>query len=101
MVADIAAAFRDVRHSLTEHLLDIDSEAWDTPIPTRREWTVKDTLAMLTGFAEALIEGRWDEDYSDSWSDKQLRERLLDRFQAMVDLRRDFSGAQVLKEWST
>lgn len=101
MVADIAAAFREIRRSLTEQLLDIDSEAWETPIPTRREWTVKDTLAMLAGFAEALIEGRWDEDYSDSWSDKGLRERLLDRFQAMIDVRRDRSGADILTEWTT
>lgn len=101
MVADIAMAFRNVRHSLTEQLVDIETDAWATPIPTRREWTVKDTLAMLAGFAEALIEGRWNEDYSDSWADKRMRERLQDRFQAMIDIRRDRSGEEVLQEWST
>lgn len=97
---DIAAAFRDIRHSLSEQLLDIDAEAWDTPIPIRREWTVKDTLAMLAGFAEALIEGHWDEDYSDAWADKDLRQRLQERFQGMIDLRRDRSGEEVLREWT-
>ncbi len=97
---DIAAAFRDIRHSLSEQLLDIDHEAWHTPIPTRREWTVKDTLAMLAGFAEALIEGHWNEDYSDAWADKDLRHRLQERFQGMIDLRRDRSGEEVLKEWT-
>jgi hypothetical protein len=98
-VPDIAAAFRDIRHSLSEQLLDIDHEAWATPIPTRLEWTVKDTLAMLAGFAEALIEGHWNEDYSDAWADKDLRLRLQERFQEMIDLRRDRSGEEVLKEW--
>lgn len=97
---DIAAAFRDIRHSLSEQLLDLDAGAWDTPIPVRREWTVKDTLAMLAGFAEALIEGLWNEDYSDAWSDNELRQRLQGRFQAMIDLRRDRSGEDVLKEWT-
>lgn len=97
---DIAAAFRGIRQSLTDSLIDLEPEAWNTPIPTRRQWTVKDTLAMLAGFAEALIEGYWDEDYSDSWADRSLRERLLDRFQAMIDLRADRSGLDVLKEWT-
>jgi hypothetical protein len=97
---DIAAAFRDIRHSLTEQLVDLDHDAWDTPIPVRREWTVKDTLAMLAGFAEALIEGHWNEDYSDAWADKDLRHRLQDRFQGMIDLRRDRTGQEVLREWT-
>jgi len=99
-VPDIAAAFRDIRQSLTEQLLDLDDGAWDTPIPVRREWTVKDTLGMLAGFAEALIEGHWNEDYSDAWADKDLRLRLQERFQEMIDLRRDRSGEEVLKEWT-
>jgi hypothetical protein len=57
-------------------------------------------MAMLAGFAEALIEGHWNEDYSDAWSDKVMRERLQGRFQAMIDLRRDRSGDEVLKEWT-
>ena len=47
-----------------------------------------------------MIEGHWNEDYSDSWADKDLRHRLHDRFQAMIDLRRDRSGGEVLKEWT-
>lgn len=100
MVADIAGAFREIRHSLIQQLIEIDLEAWSTPIPIRPEWTVKDTLAMLTGFAEALMNGKWGEDYSDSWADKGLREQLHDRFQAMIELRRDRSGPELLKEWS-
>lgn len=97
---DIAAAFRDIRGSLTDTLLDIEPDAWDAPIPTRRQWTVKDTLAMLTGFGKALTEGRWNEDYSDSWADKDLRQRLQDTFQSMIDDRRDCTGPEVLREWS-
>ena len=99
-MVDIAVAFQDVRRSLTGHLLDLDGAAWDTPIPTRREWTVKDTLAMLTGFAQALIDGTWNEDYSDSWTDTELRERLMARFQAMIDVRRERTGGSILDEWS-
>lgn len=98
---DIAAAFRGVRQSLTEQLMDLDDSLWDTPIPIRTEWSVKDTLAMLTGFAEALVEGQWDEDYSDSWDDEGLRAKLQDRFQTMIEARRDRTGAEVLKEWAT
>ncbi|HJR18992.1 MAG TPA: hypothetical protein VJ922_04675 [Actinomycetota bacterium] len=98
---DIAAAFRGIRQSLTEELMELDGSLWDTPIPIRSEWSVKDTLAMLAGFAEALIEGHWNEDYSDSWDDKGLRAKMQDRFQTMIDARRERSGAEVLKEWAT
>jgi hypothetical protein len=100
-VPDIAAAFRGVRQSLTEQLMDLDASLWDAPIPIRTEWSVKDTLAMLTGFAEALIEGHWNEDYSDSWDDKGLRAKMQDRFQTMIEARRDRSGVEVLREWAT
>ncbi len=101
-MADIAAAFREIRHGLTQQLIEIGSEeTWATPVPSRVQWTVKDTLAMLAGFAEALVEGRWNEDYSDSWADHRIRDRLHARFQAMIDLRRDRSGPEVLKEWTT
>ncbi|MGH2783998.1 MAG: hypothetical protein ACRDJ1_01920 [Actinomycetota bacterium] len=97
---DIAAAFREIRESLTEQLMELDASGWDAPIPTRGDWSVKDTLAMLTGFAEALIEGHWNDDYSDSWENKALRARLQERFQEMIEHRRNEPGPDVLREWA-
>ena len=64
---DLAQAYAEIRRGLTDTLLGLDPEAWTTPIATRPEWNVKDVVAMLTGFAHAMVEGRWTEDYSDSW----------------------------------
>lgn len=97
---DIAAAFREMRQSLGDDLAAAEPSVWDAPIPVRSEWTVKDTLAMLAGFAEALIEGTWNEDYSDAWTDRSIRDRLQERFNAMIALRRDRSGPEILAEWS-
>jgi hypothetical protein len=99
-VADLAAAFAEIRTSLTEQLLAVDADAWATPIPTRPDWTVKDTVAMMTGFAQALINGRWTDDYSDSWTDAGLLEKLHLEFEAMIAERRDKTGPEILEEWS-
>ena len=96
---ELAAAFREIRQTLTDDLLLVDPAQWAVPIPTRPQWTVKDTLAMLAGFAEALIEGRWTEDYSDSWADHEIRDRLHDAFDGLIDRRRDRSGHEILEEW--
>src|SRR5690349_990376 len=72
MVADLAGAFREMRVALTTDLSGIHPSQWNIAIPTRSWWTVKDTVAMLSGFAGALIEGRWTEDYSDSWADHEI-----------------------------
>ena len=100
-MAELASAFREVRLALSEQLQAADESAWSTPIPIRPEWTVKDTVAMLAGFAKALVEGAWREDYSDAWSDPDVRRRLLNAFNGLILLRRDHSGPQVLAEWET
>lgn len=98
-VPDLAAAFSEIRRSLAEQLATLDEADWHAPIPTRPSWTVKDTLAMLSGFAEALILGRWTEDYSDAWSDGSLREKLHQSFEAMIAERRTRTGREILTEW--
>ena len=98
---DLAAAFSEIRRSLAEQLAMLDEEDWRAPIPTRPEWTVKDTLAMLSGFAEALIHGRWTDDYSDAWSDGSLREKLHRNFDAMIAERRGQTGPEILAEWES
>lgn len=96
---ELAAAFREVRLALSEQLREADERAWAAPIPIRPEWTVKDTVAMLAGFAKALVEGAWREDYSDSWSDPSIRKRLMNALNGLIFLRRDGSGPDVLAEW--
>jgi hypothetical protein len=98
-MADLAAAFREVREALTAQLDVADEEQWSTPIPIRPEWTVKDTAAMLAGFAGALIEGRWTEDFSDAWSDDDVRRRLHTAFDALIAERGGRSGPEILREW--
>lgn len=100
-LADLAAAFREVREALTEELDVADEEQWSTPIPIRPEWTVKDTVAMLAGFAGALIEGRWTEDFSDAWSDEGVRRRLHVAFDDLIAERRDRPGPENLREWES
>jgi hypothetical protein len=98
-VADLAAAFSEIRASLTATLLELDDGAWRAPIPTRREWSVKDTVGMLTGFAQAIVDGCWTQDYSDSWADGGMRERLNEIFDGWVAARRESSMIEILAEW--
>jgi hypothetical protein len=98
-VPELANAFREIRLALGAELHDADDRAWATPIPNRPEWTVKDTVAMLAGFARALVEGHWKADYSDAWSDPNIRKRLLNAFNGFILLRRDRSGPEILHEW--
>ena len=96
---DLAGAFREIRQALTEDLATADAGDWATSIPTRPQWTVKDTVAMLAGFAGALIEGRWTEDYSDSWADREILDGLHLALDRLIGERRDHSGPQILEEW--
>ena len=98
---ELAAAFREIRLALSDALHEIDEASWSTPIPNRVEWTVKDTVALLAGFAKALVEGAWLEDYSDAWSDPDVRRRLLNAFNGLILIRRDHSGPALLEEWET
>lgn len=96
---DLAVAFSEIHRALHDDLLAATPQQWAAPIPIRPQWTVKDTVAMLTGFAEALIDGNWTEDYSDSWSDHSIRDRLHERMDGLIAARRDRAGDEVLKEW--
>src|SRR6266487_950213 len=80
-VPDLAGAFYEIRQALKNDLLVATPAQWEARIPTRPQWTVRDTLAMLAGFAHSLIEGRWTEDYSDSWADHDI----LDGLHATLD----------------
>ena len=96
---DLAAAFSEIHRALHDDLLVASPEQWATPIPIRPPWTVQDTVAMLAGFAGALIDGRWTEDFSDSWSDHKIRDRLHDTLEGLIAERRGRSGDEILKEW--
>jgi len=89
-----------MREALTKDLAGIDDAQWNIPVPTRSQWTVKDTVAMLSGFAGALIEGRWTEDYSDSWADREILDGLHIALDRLVAERRDRTGPEILGEWA-
>jgi hypothetical protein len=98
-VPDLAEAFREIRLALYDDLVVATPQQWTASIPIRPQWTVKDTVAMLAGFAQALIEGRWTEDYSDSWSDHAIRDRLHTTLDGLIAERRERTGDELLKEW--
>jgi mycothiol maleylpyruvate isomerase-like protein len=98
-VPDLAGAFREIRQALSDDLSAATPEQWASRIPTRPQWDVKDTLAMLAGFAHALIEGRWTEDYSDSWADHEILDGLHQTLDLLVRERRHRSGPEILAEW--
>ena len=99
-MADLAGAFREMREALTNDLYGIDAAQWNIAIPTRSQWTVKDTVAMLAGFAGALIDGRWTEDYSDSWADREILDGLHIALDHLVAERRERTGVEILEEWA-
>jgi len=84
---------------LTNDLSAAAPAQWAAPIPPRPQWTVKDTLAMLAGFAQSLVDGRWTEDYSDSWADREILDGLHDALDRLIEERRDRSGQEILSEW--
>lgn len=100
-MTDLAVAFSEIQSQLSSQLLELDEEASHAPVLTRREWTVKDTVAMLTGFARAIVEGRWTQDFSDSWADANLRQQLHEHFEGWISERRERSMADVVAEWDS
>ena len=96
---ELAVAFREIRQALGNDLSVATPAQWAAPIPTRPQWSVKDTLAMLAGFAHALIEGRWTEDYSDSWADHEILDGLHVVLDRLIAERRDRSGDEIIVEW--
>jgi MDMPI C-terminal domain len=97
-VPDLAEAFGEIRNALRDDLLAATPAQWEAVIPTR-PWTVKDTLSMLAGFAHSLVQGRWTEDYSDSWADHEILDNLHTALEVLIEQRRDRSGLEVLTEW--
>jgi hypothetical protein len=98
-VPDLAVAFHEIRQALKDDLTPATPAQWAARIPTRPQWNVKDTVAMLAGFAQALIDGRWTEDYSDSWEDHGKLDGLHQALDVLVQQRRDRSGGEILQEW--
>ena len=96
---DLAVAFSEIHRALHDDLLGASPQQWAASIPIRPPWTVQDTVAMLAGFAGALISGRWTEDFSDSWSDPAIRDHLHDTLEGLIAERRGRSGDELLKEW--
>jgi uncharacterized protein (TIGR03083 family) len=86
---DVGVAYKETRDRITEVLTGLTPEQWETVVPHCPEWTVRQTLAHLSGIVDDGINGNLDGVATDPWT------------AAQVDKRADVSGPDILEEWNT
>jgi uncharacterized protein (TIGR03083 family) len=88
-VADLGTVYRDTRERITGLVADLDPAAAATVVPFCPAWTVKDTLAHLSGVIGDILAGRLDGVATDPWT------------AAQVEARRSWPLAEVVEEWTS
>lgn len=86
---DVGAAYRGVRHRLTELLQDCSEAEWNRTVPHCPSWTVRDTLAHVAGIVDDAINGNMNGVATEPWTAAQVAKRA------------ERSGPEILEEWNT
>jgi uncharacterized protein (TIGR03083 family) len=86
---DVGLAYRDLRERVTTLLVGLEAEQWERIVPHCPEWTVRQTLAHMTGVIDDAINQNMAGVATPPWT------------QAHLDKRAGRSGPEVLDEWNT
>ena len=99
-MADLAGAYRDARASLEGLLLSKADDALDAKVPACPEWSIKDTVAHVTGVAEGIVSGAFPEGAEDAWRDDERAARRDAWTARQVESRRGRSIRELFDEWN-
>jgi uncharacterized protein (TIGR03083 family) len=86
---DVGAVYRETRERIAVFLSGATDEMWERPVPHCSEWTVRETVAHLSGVVDDAINGNMEGVASDAWTAKQVTKRA------------DMSGPTIVEEWLT
>jgi uncharacterized protein (TIGR03083 family) len=85
---DVGAAYRGLRRRLTTILENIEPAQWEIRLPHCPDWTVRETLAHLSGVVDDGINGNMEGVATEAWTAAQVNKRV------------DWSGPRILEEWN-
>ncbi len=74
---------------MTELFTGLSDEQWETVVPHCPQWTVRQTLAHLSGIVDDAINGNMEGVTTEPWTAAQVAKRA------------DMSGSDILEEWNT
>ena len=86
---DVGLAYRATRERIVEMLADASPEVWETPVPHCPEWTVRETVAHLSGIVDDALNANMAGVATDEWTAAQVAKRA------------STSGPSILEEWTT
>ena len=86
-MAELGDVYRAGRQRITEVVRGLPPETLDKTVPACPEWTVKDTLAHLSGVCADIVNGNIEGVATDPWT------------AAQVAARKDWPLDQLLEEW--
>ncbi len=86
---DVGLAYRDLRERVTALLAGLEAEDWDRIVPHCPEWTVRQTLAHMSGVVDDGNNQNMAGVATPQWT------------QAHLDKRAGRSGPEIIDEWTT
>ena len=86
---DVGAAYRELRERVTAFVDDLTDDQWEQPVPHCPQWSVRQTLAHLTGVIDDAIHQNMEGVTTPAWT------------QAQVDKRGERTGPEIVEEWNT
>jgi uncharacterized protein (TIGR03083 family) len=81
---DVGVAYRACRERITE-LTRSRPDMWESPVPHCPEWTVRQTLAHITGIVDDAANGNLSGAGTDPWTAAQVTKRADVTTQAILD----------------
>jgi hypothetical protein len=86
---DVGAAYRDLRGRITLLMADRTESEWEAVVPHSPEWTIRQTVAHLSGIVDDALNGNMAGVATDPWT------------AAQVSKREGIPGPSILEEWNT
>ncbi len=86
---DVGLAYRDLRERVTTLLAGLEADDWDRIVPHCPDWTVRQTLAHMSGVIDDAINQNMNGVATAPWT------------QAHLDKRAGRSGPEIIDEWTT
>ena len=86
---DVGAAYRGVRDRVVELTSGLSAEGWEQVVPHCPNWTVRQTIAHLSGIVDDALNDNMVGVATDPWTAAQIAERA------------DTPGPAIIEEWTT
>jgi uncharacterized protein (TIGR03083 family) len=86
---DVGQAYCELRERVTELCTGLSAEQWERKTPHCPDWTIRETLAHLTGVVDDGINANLEGVATEPWTAAQIAKRA------------DKTGPEILDEWNT